>query len=218
MSIKDMNFANLDVCRKQRTGVPEAVFCQGKTSIQVSEIIEALAQGEENVIGTRATICDFEETKKRVQEAKYYKTARIISVEKKEIPEKNGLIYVVTAGTADIPVAEEALITARLLGNRVEAVYDAGVAGIHRLFDRLEDIRKADVVIAVAGMEGALPSVLGGLVESPVIAVPTSIGYGTGEGGYAALLAMLNSCSPGTGVVNIDNGFGAACLASKINR
>lgn len=215
---KDLGFANLDLIRKQRTGAPEAVFCQGKKSAQVAEIIQTLAEGEENIFGTRATREDYEETKKRVPEAKYYEEARIIAVVKGDVPKKEGIVAVVTAGTADIPVGEEAAVTAELLGNSVTRIYDVGVAGIHRLFDRLEEIRKAQVVIVVAGMEGALPSVLGGLVESPVIAVPTSVGYGAHFEGLASLLAMLNSCAPGVGVVNIDNGYGAACLASKINR
>lgn len=216
-TIKDLGFANLDLIRKQRTGAPEAVFCQGKKSEQVGEIIEALAEGEENILGTRATVRDYQETKKRVSDAKYYEEARIIAVERGNMPKKEGIIAVVTAGTADIPVGEEAAVTAELLGNPVMRIYDVGVAGIHRLFARLEEIRRARAVIVVAGMEGALPSVLGGLVESPVIAVPTSVGYGAHLEGVATLLAMLNSCAPGVGVVNIDNGYGAACLASKIN-
>lgn len=218
MKTADLGFANLDLIRKQRTGAPEAVFCQGKTSKQVGEIIKVLAEGEGNIFGTRATPEDFAETKKLVPEAKYYEEARIIAVEKQKESERDGVIAVVTAGTADIPVAEEAAVVAELLGNPVNRIYDVGVAGIHRLFERLEEIREARVIIAVAGMEGALPSVLGGLVESPVIAVPTGVGYGAHFEGMAALLAMLNSCAPGVGVVNIDNGYGAACLASKINR
>jgi NCAIR mutase (PurE)-related protein len=215
---ENLGFANLDLIRKQRTGAPEAVFCQGKTSGQVAEIIQTLSKGEDTIFGTRATQRDYEETKKLVPEAKYYEEARIIAVVKKVLPKKEGVVAVITAGTADIPVAEEAAVTAELLGNPVNRIYDVGVAGIHRLFDRLEEIRKANVVIVVAGMEGALPSVLGGLVERPVVAVPTSVGYGAHFEGLTALLAMLNSCAPGIGVVNIDNGYGAACLASKMNR
>ncbi|MEA4923650.1 MAG: nickel pincer cofactor biosynthesis protein LarB [Eubacteriaceae bacterium] len=211
-------FAELDMERKERTGAAEAVFCQGKTPVQIAQIIKRLSDSDENIIGTRAKKEDYDETRKLVPEVKYYEEAGILAVERKSSPTKKGTIAVMTAGTADIPVAEEAAVTAALLGNRVDRIYDVGVAGIHRLLSKVDRIRNADVVIVVAGMEGALASVVGGLVETPVIAVPTSIGYGANFSGLSALLSMLNSCSAGVGIVNIDNGYGAACLADKINR
>lgn len=218
LPFEDLGFANIDHHRKLRTGYPEAVFCQGKKPHQIAEIMKGLAAKNENVIGTRATRKDFEAVKEILPEAEYFEDARIIAVLKDRLPHTDGVIAVVTAGTADIPVAEEAAVTAEALGNKVDRIYDVGVAGIHRLFDKLERIRAARVVIVVAGMEGALASVVGGLVESPVIAVPTSIGYGANLGGISALLSMLNSCANGVGIVNIDNGFGAAYMASNINR
>ncbi|MEG0830340.1 MAG: nickel pincer cofactor biosynthesis protein LarB [Anaerovoracaceae bacterium] len=218
LPFEDLGFANVDNYRPLRTGYPETVFCQGKTPEQISQIMEELVAKNSNVMGTRATVKDFEAVKKRVPQAKYDETARIIMVVENPIPVTDKVIAVITAGTADIPVAEEAVITAQVLGNQVERVYDVGVAGIHRLFAKLDIIRKANVVIVVAGMEGALASVVGGLVDKPIIAVPTSIGYGANLGGISALLSMLNSCANGVGVVNIDNGFGAAYLASTINR
>jgi len=221
---EELGFAYIDKFREKRTGAPEAVFCPGKTPEQIADIMKALAEEKRssgnsgNIIATRATENDYDAVKKILPEAEYHKKAGIISVSAVSETEKKGRIAVVTAGTADIPVAEEAAVTGELLGNHVERIYDVGVAGIHRLFDRLEDIRCADVIIVIAGMEGALASVVSGLVESPVIAVPTSIGYGANFEGLAALLSMINSCADGVGVVNIDNGYGAACLASKINR
>ena len=198
--------------------MPEAVFCEGKTPQQVADIMYDLSQSEENIIGTRASDADFAAVKKLLPEAKYHEAARMISVENIINAEKHGTVAVVSAGTADIPVAEEAAVTAEVMGNTVDRIYDVGVAGLYRLIDKIDDIRKADVVIVVAGMEGALASVVGGLVKAPVIAVPTSIGYGANLGGLSALLSMLNSCAAGVGIVNIDNGYGAACLAEKINR
>ncbi len=212
--MKKMGFANLDLMRKERTGAPEAVFCPGKKPEQIAEIMKALMAEGDTIMATRATAKDYEAVVKAVPGAVYHEDARVISVNGKE-PE-GPLVAVVTAGTADIPVAEEAAVVAELLGNRVSRIYDVGVAGIYRLFDRLPDILEAEVVIVVAGMEGALASVVGGLVEAPVIAVPTSIGYGANLEGISALLSMLNSCANGVGIVNIDNGYGAACLAHKI--
>lgn len=218
LPFEDLGFANIDHHRKLRTGYPEAVFCQGKKPQQIAEIMKGLADKNANVIGTRATLADYEAVKAVLPEAEYFEDARIIALLRDRLPHAEGTIAVVTAGTADIPVAEEAAVTAEALGNKVDRIYDVGVAGIHRLFAKLDRIREARVVIVVAGMEGALASVVGGLVESPVIAVPTSIGYGANLGGISALLSMLNSCANGVGIVNIDNGFGAAYLASNINR
>ena len=218
LPFEDLGFANIDHHRKLRTGYPEAVFCQGKKPEQIAEIMKGLADKNANVIGTRATLNDYEAVKAVLPDAEYFADARIIALLRDKLPHTEGTIAIVTAGTADIPVAEEAAVTAEALGNRVDRIYDVGVAGIHRLFAKLDRIRKARVVIVVAGMEGALASVVGGLVDSPVIAVPTSIGYGANLGGLSALLSMLNSCANSVGIVNIDNGFGAAYLASNINR
>ena len=217
---KDMGFANIDNHRVLRTGYPEVIFCQGKTPEQIRDIMCELVKKGGNIMGTRATAEDYEAVKEALPQAVFFETARIIAVldERKKVNENLPTVAVVTAGTADIPVAEEAAVTAEILGNKVNRIYDVGVAGIHRLFDKLTQIREADVVIAVAGMEGALASVVGGLVDSPVIAVPTSIGYGANLGGISALLSMLNSCANGVAVVNIDNGFGAAYMAAVINK
>lgn len=214
----DLGYARIDHHREVRTGYPEIVYCAGKTTEQVSGIFRVMAGKENNIIGTRASKEMYDEVRKVIPEAVYHSEARIISVQnrKPEIPEK--AIAVITAGTSDIPVAEEAALTAELLGNRIVRIYDAGVAGIHRLVDKLPEIRKCGVIIVIAGMEGALASVVGGLVDKPVIAVPTSVGYGASFGGISALLAMLTSCSAGVTVVNIDNGFGAGFSASMINR
>lgn len=218
LPFEDLGFANIDHHRNLRTGYPEAVFCQGKKPEQIAAIMKELAEKNKNVIGTRAVKEDYEAVKRVLPKAEFHEDARMIVVIKEPAPRREGTIAIVTAGTADIPVAEEAAITAQALGNRVDRIYDVGVAGIHRLFAKLDRIRSAKVVIVVAGMEGALASVVGGLVERPVIAVPTSIGYGANLGGISALLSMLNSCANGVGIVNIDNGFGAAYLASNINR
>jgi pyridinium-3,5-biscarboxylic acid mononucleotide synthase len=214
----DLGFAKIDHHREVRTGYPEIVYCAGKTVEQVTEIFRIMSEREGNIFGTRANEEMFIAVKSVIPETKFYKEARIISIKRKEpeIPETK--IAVITAGTSDIPVAEEAAVTAELLGNKVVRIFDAGVAGIHRLVDKLPEIRNSRVIIVIAGMEGALASVVGGLVDKPVIAVPTSIGYGANFGGVSALLAMLTSCSSGVTVVNIDNGFGAGFSASMINR
>jgi NCAIR mutase (PurE)-related protein len=214
----DLGFARIDHHREIRTGYPEIVYCAGKTIDQAKVIFQIMAERENNVIGTRASENMFEAVKGVVPDAVYYKEARIISIRKKEPICPESSIAVITAGTSDIPVAEEAAVTAELLGNKVLRIYDAGVAGIHRLVDKLPEIRKCRVVIVIAGMEGALASVVGGLIDKPIIAVPTSVGYGANFGGISALLAMLTSCSTGVTVVNIDNGFGAGFSASMINR
>lgn len=231
LPFEDLDFVNIDNHRSLRTGYPEVVFCQGKTTEQVGIIMARLSLSNNAILGTRATreqynaVCAHLDREGAPDaEAVYHEAARIIVVQRPLDEEeldaiaKRKTIAVVTAGTADIPVAEEAAITAETLGNVVERIYDVGVAGIHRLFANLEKIRAANVVIVVAGMEGALASVVGGLIDKPVIAVPTSIGYGANLGGLSALLSMLNSCANGVGIVNIDNGFGAGYLASSINR
>lgn len=214
---EDIGFARIDNHRKLRTGFAEVIFCQGKTPQQAAEIAKNLTSDGGNLLATRATPEHFAAISKVLPGAAYNEAARTVTFEQTP-PPKCGSVAVCTAGTADIPVAEEAAIAAAAFGCEVSRVFDVGVAGIHRLFDRLDIIREANVVIAVAGMEGALASVIGGLVERPVIAVPTSIGYGSSFGGVSALLTMLNSCSAGVGVVNIDNGFGAGYLAGQINR
>lgn len=212
------SFAELDWKRAERTGIAEAVFCQGKQPVQVAEIIRTLAERSGNVIGTRATREDYRVTRQLVPETEYFEEAGILAVIRDRSVQFDGTVAVLTAGTADLPVAEEAAVTAELMGHRVDRIYDVGVAGVHRLLNKIERIRKSDVVIAVAGMEGALASVVAGLVEMPVIAVPSSVGYGASFHGLSSLLTMLNSCAPGIGVVNIDNGYGAACLMDKIRR
>ena len=215
---EELKYASIDHCRALRSGYPETVFCQGKTSAQIAGIMEKLAEKNQRIMGTRAKKEDFDAVKQVIPDAVYYEEARMIVINREPVVVSEKTIMVVTAGTADIPVAEEAVITAEVLGNKVERIYDVGVAGVHRLFANLDKIRSANVVIVVAGMEGALASVVGGLVDKPVIAVPTSVGYGANLGGLATLLSMLNSCANGVGVVNIDNGYGAAYLASNINR
>ncbi len=215
---QDIGFANIDQHRNIRTGYPEAIYCEGKTPEQVAAIIDKMKEKNSNILGTRASEEVFEKVKEIVPEAVYHPLARMIVVKNKENILSEKIIAVVTAGTSDIPVAEEAAVTAESMGNQVDRIYDVGVAGIHRLFGKLDRIRAANVVIVIAGMEGALASVVGGLVDKPVIAVPTSIGYGASFGGISALLTMLNSCATGVAVVNIDNGFGAGYLASNINQ
>lgn len=214
----DLGFARIDHHREIRTGYPEIVYCAGKTIEQVREIFRVMSEHEKNIFGTRADEKMYKAVKSIRPEAKFYKEARIISIKTKETEAPDTMIAVITAGTSDIPVAEEAAVTAELLGNKVVRIYDAGVAGIHRLVDKLPEIRSCRVVVVIAGMEGALASVVGGLVDKPVIAVPTSVGYGANFGGVSALLSMLTSCSSGVTVVNIDNGFGAGFSASMINR
>jgi NCAIR mutase (PurE)-related protein len=218
LPFEDLGFAKVDHHRKLRTGMPEVIFSQGKTPIQVAEIFHSLAKREGNVLATRADEKQFAAVKKKINGAQYHKSARAISLRRDETIYGKGLIVVVSAGTSDIPVAEEAVLTAQIMGNRVESLYDVGVAGIHRLLANRGVLNQARVVIVCAGMEGALPSVVGGLVGVPVIAVPTSIGYGAAFKGLAALLGMMNSCASNVSVVNIDNGFGAGYVASLINR
>ncbi|NFD78672.1 nickel pincer cofactor biosynthesis protein LarB [Clostridium botulinum] len=217
LPFKDLGYAKIDNHREMRVGYPEVIYCAGKTVDQIKGIIEFMLTKENNILGTRATKEAYEEVKKICPEAEYNELARTIVIKKREVKSKGGYIAVVTAGTSDIPVSEEAAVTAEIFGNKVERIYDVGVAGIHRLFDKLELIRGARVIVVAAGMEGALASVVGGLVDKPVIAVPTSIGYGANFQGLSALLSMLNSCASGVSVVNIDNGFGAGYLASMIN-
>jgi len=218
LSYSDLGFAKIDNHRELRVGYPEIIYCEGKTVQQIKDIISLMLTKDVNILGTRASKIMYDGVKEICDDAEYNELARTIVIRRKEVESRSTYIALVTGGTSDIPVAEEAAITAEIFGNRVERVYDVGVAGIHRLFENLDVIRRARVVITVAGMEGALTSVVGGLVDKPVIAVPTSVGYGASFKGIAALLSMLNSCSSGVSVVNIDNGFGAGYLASIINR
>jgi len=218
LSYSDLGFAKIDNHRELRVGYPEVIYCEGKTVEQIKGIISLMLTKDVNILGTRASKTMYEGVKEICDEAQYNELARTIVIKKKEVEVSSTYIALVTGGTSDIPVAEEAAITAEIFGNKVERIYDVGVAGIHRLFENLDVIRHARVVITVAGMEGALTSVVGGLVDKPVIAVPTSVGYGASFKGLAALLSMLNSCSSGVSVVNIDNGFGAGYLASIINK
>ena len=214
----ELGFAKIDSHRPERRGFPEAVFCEGKTAEQVAQIIQKMNEGDRSILATRASAEVFNAVKKRTPEAEYHETARLIIVRKETIePDPDRTILVMTAGTSDIPVAEEAAVTAELMGHSVERVFDVGVAGIHRLLAQKEKIEAANVLVVCAGMEGALASVVAGLASKPVIAVPTSVGYGASFGGVAALLGMLNSCAAGVSVVNIDNGFGAGRLAGMIN-
>lgn len=215
---EDLGFAMVDHHRALRKGFPEVVFCQGKTAEQVVRIFSSLCDGRQNILGTRASPDIYRSVRQLYPDAEYNPLARTIVVNRGEEPAKKGRILVMSAGTADLPVAEEAAVTAEVMGNEVERCYDVGVAGLHRLLGKLEMIRWAHVVIVVAGMEGALASVVGGLCEQPVIAVPTSVGYGASFNGLAALLCMLNSCASGVSVVNIDNGFGAGAMANTITR
>ena len=218
LPFKDLGFAKIDNHREIRVGYPEVIYCAGKTVEQVREIVKFMLTKNNNILGTRATEEMYNAVKEICEEAEYNKLGRTITIKKKAEPLTDSYIAVVAAGTSDLPVVEEAYETAKILGNRVEKITDVGVAGIHRLFSKLDVIRGAKVVIVIAGMEGALASIIGGLVDKPVIAVPTSVGYGANFGGIAALLSMLNSCASGVSVVNIDNGFGAAYNASIINK
>jgi len=217
---EDLGYAHLDHHRVLRQGVPEVVFAQGKTPQQVVEIMGRLAEQNALVMASRADDVAYQAVKDAMPEAKYHAMARIITVgqEPSRPDESESYVLVVSAGTSDMPVAEEAAVTAELLGSRVERLYDVGVSGIHRLLGHFTLLSEARAIVVVAGMEGALASVVGGLVACPAIAVPTSVGYGASFGGLAALLAMLNSCAAGVAVVNIDNGFGAGYLANIINR
>jgi len=213
----ELDFAKVDHLREVAKGTPEIVFGLGKTPAQISRIsLEILKKGS-NLLVTRVEPAVWSEIKAQLPRAAYNEAARTVSLIQTEPPAGNGTIFVLTAGTSDIPVAEEAAVTSEVLGNATERIYDVGVAGLHRLLGQYERIRRARVIVTVAGMEGALPSVVAGLVRVPVIAVPTSVGYGASFKGLAALLAMLNACPGGVAVVNIDNGFGAAFLASQIN-
>lgn len=215
---EDLGFAKIDTHRDLRKGFPEVIYCKGKTLEQITKIVEKLSAENEFVMATKADKEVYEAIKNVMKDAVYYKTAKIVLIgqRKKKIGKKT--ILVASAGTSDLPVAEEAVVTAEAMGNTVERLYDIGVAGVHRLFNNKEKLFNANVIIVVAGMEGALASVIGGLVDKPVIAVPTSVGYGASFEGLSALLTMLNCCAPGVVVVNIDNGFGAGYFASVINQ
>jgi pyridinium-3,5-biscarboxylic acid mononucleotide synthase len=218
LPFEDLGFANIDHHRPLRQGFPEVVFGEGKTIDQVARIVESMYRHDHNILVTRSTPAHFERVKRIAPEAEYHEGARAIVVQKDTKIHGKGTILVVSAGTSDMPVAEEAVVTLKVMGNNIDSLYDVGVAGLRRLLDRRERLTQARVLIVVAGMEGALPSVVGGLVSVPVIAVPTSIGYGASFNGVAALLGMLNSCASNVTVVNIDNGYGAAVVASLINR
>jgi NCAIR mutase (PurE)-related protein len=215
--LADLGFAQVDTHRALRKGFPEVIFGSGKTPEQVVKIAANILTQEQRVLITRVAPEHARALRKKFKQAVHHPIARCVTIEKRPLPKRSGAIAVICAGTSDLPVAEEAAVTAEVMGNRVERVHDAGVAGLHRLLPHLETIQSASVLIVVAGMEGALPSVVAGLVSRPVIAVPTSIGYGASFGGVAAMLAMLNSCASGVTVVNIDNGFGAGYAASQIN-
>ena len=218
ISMEDIDYAHIDHHRSLRKGFPEVIFGEGKTAYQIIGIMEKMALQEDVILVTRIDEGKGKEVLKQFPEAVFYDDAGILILEKKKLPKQGkGTIVVVSAGTSDIPVAKEASLTADAMGNEVECVFDVGVAGIHRLLDHKSLLEKASVLIVVAGMEGALPSVVAGLVKSPVIAVPTSVGYGVSFGGVTALFSMLNSCSSNVAVVNIDNGFGAGYMASTIN-
>jgi hypothetical protein len=216
--IEELGFATIDTNRHSRTGLPEVIYAEGKTNAQVVQIAKRMHSKGIDILATRVSPDMAREVKKSFPAIVYNDLGRTLClrIHEKKVPES--YIAIVAAGTSDLPVAEEAAVTAEFLGNRVEKIYDVGVAGIHRLFNKIDLIRNARVIIVIAGMEGALTSVVGGLVDKPVIGVPTSIGYGANFQGLAALLAMLNSCASGVSVVNIDNGFGAACQASLINK
>jgi len=223
LPFEDLGFVKIDHHRALRQGFPEVIFARGKTPKQVAEIVRGMlrAKSSHNILITRANAEIFAAVRRvtgRTKSLRFHELSGAINIERDSEIRSKGLILVVTAGTSDIPVAEEALVTARTLGNRAEAIYDVGVAGLHRLLEHRKKLTEARVIVCVAGMEGALPSVVAGMVAAPVIAVPTSVGYGSSFGGLSALFAMLNSCASNVSVVNIDNGFGAACVASAINR
>jgi NCAIR mutase (PurE)-related protein len=218
LPFEDLGFAKIDHHRRLRAGMPEVIFSQGKRPAQVAQIFSRMAAQGANVLATKASPEHFRDVKKSVRKAEYHELAQAITLQQDPTKYGKGTVLVVSAGTSDIPVAEEALVTAEMMGNRVTHLYDVGVAGIHRLLLNKKTLDEARVVIVCAGMEGALPSVVGGLVGVPVVAVPTSVGYGAAFKGLAALLGMLNSCASNVSVVNIDNGFGAGYVASMINR
>ncbi|NMB42405.1 MAG: nickel pincer cofactor biosynthesis protein LarB [Firmicutes bacterium] len=215
---EDLGFAKVDHHRALRQGFPEVVFCRGKTAEQVVKIFQSMFKYNRNIMGTKASRDIFEAVRAFYPQAKYHETAKIISLTSEKVKKSRQKILVITAGSSDIPVAEEAAVTAEIMGHLIERIYDVGISGIHRLFAYYEELQSAAAIIVVAGMEGALPGVVGGLTSMPVIAVPTSVGYGANFNGLSALLAMLNSCASGIGVVNIDNGFGAAAFADAIIR
>ena len=214
---EDLGFARLDHHRKTRQGFPEVIFGQGKTPAQIAAIAARLVAAGDNLLVTRTTAEAFDAVRSELPTCQFHELARCITLETEPAPRGKGTILVAAAGTADLPVAEEAAVTASIMGNTVDRLFDVGVAGLHRLLSEHARLQAARIIIVCAGMEGALPSVVGGLVDVPVIAVPTSVGYGSSFGGMTALLAMLNSCATGISVVNIDNGFGAAAIASSIN-
>ncbi|MDR4460327.1 MAG: nickel pincer cofactor biosynthesis protein LarB [Nitrospirales bacterium] len=216
LPFEDLGFASVDHHRSLRQGFPEVILCEGKTPAQITSIARKLLKAGGPFLATRVSPTNARSLKRLARKAVYHEMARMVSISDSK-RDKQGLILVVTAGTSDIPVAEEAKVTAEVMGSRVHTLYDVGVAGLHRLLDRQEILHQARVVVVVAGMDGVLPSVVGGLVDRPIVAVPTSQGYGANFGGLAPLLTMLNACSSGIGVVNIDNGFGAGCLAHRIN-
>jgi NCAIR mutase (PurE)-related protein len=218
LPFKELDFAKIDNHRELRVGYPEVIYGEGKTTEQIVKIVEFMLSKNDNILVTRASKEKYESVKEICQEAKYNELGRTITIRKREDKITESYIAIVAAGTSDLPVVEEAAETAMIFGNKVVKIADVGVAGIHRLFNSLDVIRGAKVVIVVAGMEGALASVIGGLIDKPLIAVPTSVGYGANFGGLSALLCMLNSCASGVSVVNIDNGFGAAYNASIINK
>jgi NCAIR mutase (PurE)-related protein len=218
MPYENLGYARIDHHRPLRQGMPEVIFGRGKTPGQIEGLVERMLRHGHNVLVTRTDAAVFERIRRLDRRAKFHALSGAITIRLERKVRGKGLILVVTAGTTDIPVAEEALVTAEIMGNRVQALYDVGVAGLHRLLGESKALKRARVVIVAAGMEGALPSVVGGLVAAPVIAVPTSVGYGASFRGLAALLGMMNSCAPNVAVVNIDNGFGAGYLASVINR
>ena len=217
LPFEDLGYARLDHHRALRTGFPEVVFCEGKRLEQIIEILEKLEQRHSPVLATRASREIYEAVVTRLPTATYFDHARIIQLGVNGSEPTKTTVLVICAGTADVPVAEEAAVTAQALGSRVEKLYDVGVAGVHRLLAERDRLNAANVIVVVAGMDGVLPTIVGGLVASPVIAVPTSVGYGTGLGGVSALMTMLNACAPGIAVVNIDNGFGAGYLSHLIN-
>ncbi|OGW33839.1 MAG: 1-(5-phosphoribosyl)-5-amino-4-imidazole-carboxylate carboxylase [Nitrospirae bacterium GWD2_57_9] len=214
---EDIVYAHIDHHRHLRHGMPEVIYCEGKTLEQVAGIARRMLKAGSDILATRATEAMFKAIRKLDRRAVYHTASRSIVVQNKAKKSTDGIVLVLTAGTSDIPVAEEAAVTAAMLGSTVETVYDVGVAGIHRLLSKRETLDTARVIVVVAGMDGALPSVVGGLVDKPVVAVPTSVGYGAGFQGLAPLLTMLNSCASGIAVMNIDNGFGAGVLAHRIN-
>ena len=215
---ENLGFARIDLDRRRRKGIPEVIYSAGKTPDQIVQIVGVFKKARQNVLCTRAAREVYDAVLRAHPDAIYHEAARMISLDMVERPNPTGRVSVVCAGTSDIPVAEEAALTAEWMGARVERIHDVGVAGLHRLMNHLDTLRSSLAVVVVAGMEGALPSVVGGLIDRPIIAVPTSVGYGTSMQGVAALLAMLNTCVPGIAVVNIDNGFGAGVMAAMINR